>query len=63
MKTLISIGGWTYRDDFSILSNMTSDQLITWALNVKETVDLFEADGIGIDYEAETQDQWENELI
>jgi hypothetical protein len=63
MKTMLSIGGWTYRDDFKFLAHMSEEQVFDWALKVKATVDEFDADGLDIDYEAETAEQWYYELV
>lgn len=63
VRTLLALGGWTYRDDFGFLATMTTAQLTSWAVQVKAWVDRFGAHGIDIDYEAETAVQWENELV
>ncbi|KNC77896.1 hypothetical protein SARC_09653 [Sphaeroforma arctica JP610] len=63
MRTLLAIGGWSFRDDFAFLATLTAAQIRQWALNVKQTVDLFGADGVDIDYEAESSQQWEDEIV
>lgn len=63
VRTLLALGGWTYRDNFGFLATMSSAQLSAWALQVKAWVDRFGAHGIDIDYEAETAAQWQNELV
>lgn len=63
MRTLLALGGWSYRDDFAFLATMTPDQLRAWSQKVKTVVDKFGAHGIDIDYEAETRAQWENEMV
>lgn len=63
VRTLLALGGWTYRDDFAFLTSFTPSQLSTWASQVKAWVDRFGAHGIDIDYEAETAAQWQAELV
>jgi hypothetical protein len=35
MRTLLALGGWTYRNDFGFLATMTPAQLTTWAQSVR----------------------------
>jgi hypothetical protein len=60
MDTLISVGGWGYRNMFSFFP--TTD-LTAWAQKVKTQLDSFGAVGIDFDYEAETHAQWHAELV
>jgi hypothetical protein len=34
MRTVLALGGWTYRNDFAFLTSMTPAQLTTWAQSV-----------------------------
>lgn len=63
IKTLLSVGGSHYSTSFSVLVNMTPEQMLRWASGVKAWVDRFHADGIDINYEAKASTEWQTELI
>jgi hypothetical protein len=35
MRTLLALGGWTYRNDFGFLATTTPAELTTWAQSVR----------------------------
>ena len=55
---MISIGGWSYRNNWNFLSTLSDSDLLAWAAKVKGVVDSFNAHGIDIDFEHEDQEQW-----
>jgi len=43
IKTILTIGGYSYRNDFSFLTTATTAQIQSWAYKVKTVVDSFGA--------------------